>query len=206
MDNSQIVLWGRTIERLLTVGFSGLSIVLGWSLFKARLLKDQTAEFTSKSWTLRLERVGPGIFFALFGVLGLLYAQMHPLHLTGDDKARSSAESRGGIEVNYSGPGRDDARNELRAINTIDSIAIPAAEAHPNSGERAAVEKAKTILDSRKQYLLRLELGDSLARYEKWKTDAETDPSATSKLSRSDAEEFRRADELAKGTFLGADK
>jgi hypothetical protein len=71
MDNSQIVLWGRTVERLLTVGFSGLSIVLGWSLFKARLLRDQTAEFTSKSWTIRLERVGPGIFFALFGVLGL---------------------------------------------------------------------------------------------------------------------------------------
>jgi hypothetical protein len=206
MDNSEIVLWGRTIERLLTVGFSGLSIVLGWSLFKARLLKDQTAEFTSKSWTIRLERVGPGIFFALFGVLGLLYAQQHPLHLTGYDKDHSSSENQSGFEVNYSGPGRDEARNELRAINTIDAIAIPAAEAHPNDGERAAVEKAKAILDSRKQYLLRLELGDSLARYEKWKAEADTDPSATSRLSRADAEQFRRADELAKGTFLGAEK
>jgi hypothetical protein len=206
MDNSQIVLWGRTIERLLTVGFSGLSIVLGWSLFKARLLKDQTAEFTSKSWTIRLERVGPGIFFALFGVLGLLYAQMHPLHLTGNDQGHSSTENQSGFEVNYAGPGQDQVRNEVRAINTIDAIAIPAAEAHPNGGERAAVEKAKTILDSRKHYLLQLELGDGLGRYEKWKTEAENDPSATSKLSRSDAEAFRQADELAKGTFLGVDK
>jgi hypothetical protein len=153
-----------------------------------------------------LERVGPGIFFALFGILGLLYAQMHPLHLAGDDRARSSGENQSGFEVNYAGPGRDEAQNELRAINTIDAIAVPAAEAHPNSGERAAVEKARAILDSRKQYLLHLELGDALTRYEKWKTEADRDPSATSKLSRSDAEEFRRADELARGTFLGIDK
>ena len=100
----------------------------------------------------------------------------------------------------------DEARNELRAINTIDAIAIPAAEARPNSGERAAVEKARAILDSRRQYLLHLELGDALTRYEKWKTETDSDPSAMSKLSRSDAEEFRRADELARGTFLGVDK
>jgi hypothetical protein len=108
--------------------------------------------------------------------------------------------------VNYAGGGRDEARNELRAINTIDAIAIPAAEAHPNSGDRPAVEKAKAILDARKQYLLRLELGDSLAHYEKWKADSATDPSVTNRLSQAEAEEFRRADELAKGTFLGVEK
>jgi hypothetical protein len=86
------------------------------------------------------------------------------------------------------------------------SLSLSAAEAHPNSGDRAAVEKAKAILDARKQYLLRLELGDSLAHYEKWKADAATDPSVTSRFSRAEAEEFRRADELAKGTFLGVEK
>ena len=210
MNSEHIVLWGRTLERLLIVLFSGLSLVLGWSLFKVRLLRDQTAEFTGKGWTIRLERVGPGIFFALFGVIGLVFSVSHPLNLDTNgnrDGSRSGSVSQAdGLEITWAGGGQDVIRNELRAINTIEAVAIPSALVRPNPGEKEALDRAREILDARKTYLLRVELGDSLTRYETWKNDAEKDPSALSRLTKSQSDEFRKADDLAKGTFLGADK
>ena len=211
MDGVQVVLWGRTVERLLVVLFSGLSLVLGWNLFRVRLLKDQTAEFTSKGWTIRLERVGPGVFFALFGVVGLIFAVAHPLDIGANSKRGAAVGAAGsevseGLEINFSGPEKDAARNELRAINTIEALALPAALPRPNPGEKEALSRAKGVLDMRKAYLLRIEAGDSLARYEKWKKEEETDPAAPSRLSKSESDEFRKVDDLVKGTFLGADK
>lgn len=65
----------RTIERILIVLFGGLSIVLGWNLFRAGVVADQRADLEGASFTVRLIRVGPGVFFALFGA-GILVMAM----------------------------------------------------------------------------------------------------------------------------------
>ncbi len=66
-SNNTVIEYGRVIERLLIVTFGGLSLVLGWNLFRASIFKSQEAEFSTGSVKIKLIRVGPGVFFALFG-------------------------------------------------------------------------------------------------------------------------------------------
>ena len=158
MDSVNVLMWGRTVERLLIILFSGLSMVLGWNLFSVRLLKDQTAEFSTKDWKIRLERVGPGVFFALFGAAGFIFAVSHPLNIKEGVYAPRS-EATQGLEANWLGGGKDALRGELRAINTVELLAIPALIAHENPGEKEALDRARQVLEARKAYLLRVELG-----------------------------------------------
>lgn len=52
------------MERLAIVGLSGLSLVLGWDLFRRGVLNAQNADLKAHGWSIRLQRVGPGVFFA----------------------------------------------------------------------------------------------------------------------------------------------
>lgn len=79
MEDNIVFIW-RGIERLLIVGVGGLSIFLGYSLFlKIPQKDDGSGEFKFPGGiSVVLSRVGPGIFFALFGssVIGMaIYAQ-----------------------------------------------------------------------------------------------------------------------------------
>ena len=60
----------RGAERIIIVLIGGASIWMGWRLFAA-LGGDasQSAEFGGASLTIKLQKVGPGVFFALFGSL-----------------------------------------------------------------------------------------------------------------------------------------
>ena len=40
----QVLYWARALERLLAVTFSGVSLVLGWNLFRVGILSDQQAQ------------------------------------------------------------------------------------------------------------------------------------------------------------------
>lgn len=76
-----IFAWGRVIERLFIVGFSGLSMVLGWNLFVRGILVDQEAEGSYKEWKITLRKIGPGVFFALFGCAVLAFSLAKPLEV-----------------------------------------------------------------------------------------------------------------------------
>lgn len=72
MDTSTLVLaLMRPIERLLAVGIGGLSIYLGYRMFLA--LPEHTDAsgrvILPGGVDVRLSRIGPGAFFALFGAL-----------------------------------------------------------------------------------------------------------------------------------------
>jgi len=60
----------RFIERILAVIIGGISVYLGYRLFlKVPEQKDSDGKITfPKDITIVLNRVGPGVFFALFGV------------------------------------------------------------------------------------------------------------------------------------------
>jgi hypothetical protein len=207
------MIWGRILERLLIVSFSGISLILGWNLFKIRLLKDQTAEFSIKDWRIRLERVGPGVFFALFGIAGLISSAVHPLSITGGLPAKTSlsetatsekgAGSPAGLDINYAGSAFDSAADEVRAINTVEQFGVPSAMPQANPGEKEALGRAVSLLEARKQVLLQAEFGSALAQYEKWKADADQDPGSLGRLSPSDSTQFRKIDQLAHGTLAG---
>lgn len=68
MEELLTIEW-RGIERLMVVGFGGLSIYLGYLLFiKVPTYKDADGKVTIPGGiVVVLTRVGPGVFFALFG-------------------------------------------------------------------------------------------------------------------------------------------
>ena len=70
----------RMIERLLGVILGGLSIILGFFLFK--LIPHQTdseGKFIFPGGSVHLTRTGPGIFFALFGCLIIFWSFTNPI-------------------------------------------------------------------------------------------------------------------------------
>lgn len=81
MTTEQILALGRVAERALICGFAGISLILGWNLFRVGVVSNQSADFNTKGWKANLKRVGPGVFFALFGSSVLAIALRSPLEL-----------------------------------------------------------------------------------------------------------------------------
>lgn len=69
--DAELVIGLRFAERLLAVAIGGLAILLGYRLFRSvPEAKDSEGRVTlSKDFTVVVSRVGPGVFFALFGVI-----------------------------------------------------------------------------------------------------------------------------------------
>jgi hypothetical protein len=81
MTIDEILALGRVVERLLVCVFAGTSLGYGWNLFRVGIVGDQSAEFGGAGWKANLRKVGPGVFFALFGALVLVFALRSPLDL-----------------------------------------------------------------------------------------------------------------------------
>lgn len=66
----------RSRERLLALALAGVSIVLGFFLFlfSPDLPNEATADIEYLSNKLMIANVGPGIFFALFGAITIVYS------------------------------------------------------------------------------------------------------------------------------------
>jgi hypothetical protein len=77
----QILVTGRVIERILVCVFAGASLLCGWNLFRVGVVTEQSAGFSGKGISANLRRVGPGIFFALFGSIVLSLALRAPLDI-----------------------------------------------------------------------------------------------------------------------------
>lgn len=72
----------RMFERILVVLFGGLSIYLGYRLFfHLPMEKRSGGELTFPGMKIVLTRVGPGVFFAAFGSVVLLYSLTNPIRV-----------------------------------------------------------------------------------------------------------------------------
>ncbi len=80
----EIVQW-RAIERIFSILVGGFSIAFGWHLFLKGVVQEQTAEIEGHSVKVRLQKVGPGVFFGIFGAAMITYVAT--------TKAEFSAES-----------------------------------------------------------------------------------------------------------------
>jgi hypothetical protein len=69
----------RAIERILIVAIAGVCIVLGWKLFDKNLDAAGQADLSSAGLRVTLKRIGPGVFFALFGASILIVSLSHPV-------------------------------------------------------------------------------------------------------------------------------
>lgn len=125
MPIDQAILF-RGSERLLVCLFAGGCLILGWDLFRRGVDLAQRADFKGSGFTIRLERVGPGIFFALFGAATLAVSLRSPLSFpmaASSEAEKSNAGSgkraiRGG-SFEFLGGDRDYRLRVAQSINSL---------------------------------------------------------------------------------------
>jgi hypothetical protein len=118
----------RFIERLVCVLLGGMAIYLGYRLFRDVPQMTDSSGKVVLPWNISVAvtRVGPGVFFALFGVVAVGTSLVMPLRLSGAD----AMPRRGSEQVVYLSPPlaaepsrRADARRllekEMHLLNSI---------------------------------------------------------------------------------------
>lgn len=178
----------RVIERLLAVIIGGLSIYLGYRLFiKVPEQKDSEGKVTLPGdISIVLSRVGPGVFFSLFGAAVVVVSLQQNLTLDVTNKASVTAESSektSNVNVRYMGEGgepspakRDALRAEVRRtiaeLNKLPTL-LPS-----NVPPSRRIDVTQAVRDS-KLALMRTvwdaDWGDFL-KFRNWVNDGETDP------------------------------
>lgn len=115
--------WGRVIERLFIVGFSGMSMLLGWNLFVRGVVVEQEAEGVFKDWKITLRKVGPGVFFALFGSAVLVFALNSPLTVApGAGVKKPNGENQ--AVITYFQKDSASLRKLVRTVNTLLAVEV----------------------------------------------------------------------------------
>lgn len=93
----------RAVERILAVSISGMSIYLGYRMFcQMPKLKDGEGRFKLPGGvSIYISRVGPGVFFALFGAVVLAISFYQSVEYRPDGSYRGVTE--GGAAASYNG-------------------------------------------------------------------------------------------------------
>jgi hypothetical protein len=127
----------RFVERILAVAIGGMAIYLGYRLFvKVPESRDSQGRLVLP-WniTIILSRVGPGVFFALFGALVVAYALHASVSFTREtipsELGTASAEREifGGMTPtagNATAAARLSARSHIEFLNSLSLRLLPA--------------------------------------------------------------------------------
>ena len=206
MSDTQILIFARALERLIVVGFSGISIVLGWNLFRVRMVKDQTADFTAKEIRIRLARVGPGIFFALFGMGGLLFSLARPVDVTFSPSATQTAarESASGTpsSIRYGAATPADLRRQVVAINTVKAVCGTTVAGNRTERETAAQAEAREVLERLRRQMLISRFGADFDWYLKTRDEIIAQPTKLDELGSANRTKYLDIDAEATASLL----
>lgn len=120
--------------------FAGLSVYLGWYLFRAGIFSEQKSEFKAIGIWIKLQKVGPGVFFALFGVAVLIHSISSPFDfkiqpysgVTKNDSTNNRIENKTSkpkqndfvFEGSYFKQDQEQYLKLAKSINTIKQIYI----------------------------------------------------------------------------------
>lgn len=120
MDASELTIVFRGIERLGIVLVSAIGIYMGAKLFLKGVVTEQSANLMGAGWSIHLQKVGPGIFFALFGSAILIYAVSSPVFIpTGEN---GGDETGSGISYLGSQENMSTYRDIAKATNLIQKV------------------------------------------------------------------------------------
>lgn len=78
VENELVVIVFRGVERLLISVGGIISIWLGYKLFNKALPTNGSFDGGIGTWSIRMQNIAPGVFFALFGAASLIFSIMHP--------------------------------------------------------------------------------------------------------------------------------
>jgi hypothetical protein len=193
MTTDQILVVGRVVERLLICLFGGLSLALGWNLFRVGVLDQQSASLETTGWRVELKRVGPGTFFALFGCVVLAISLHSPLTLgpeirtltpsPTDKPVANTGQRQYGVDVDPT-----IAKQWVASLNTVFAIATPDKF---QSSEKQAIGRSVADLTNLRNALVMKQFGsDRFAEYESTKSRFDQDPSALSPSERARLQEI----------------
>jgi hypothetical protein len=123
----------RAVERILAIAIGGLSILLGYRLFLAIPEQRDGSGTFRLPWNISvgLARVGPGVFFALFGAAVVGYSLHGAVHIVarGPDEHSAVWDVEGtGVVAATSGTQsmlsaqRLNRRGEVEFLNTLDRM------------------------------------------------------------------------------------
>jgi hypothetical protein len=111
----------RFAERLTAVVIGGLAIYMGYRLFIAvPEIKDSSGNF-KLPWntSIALTRVGPGVFFALFGSAAVCLTLARPLKMEPNGGKVTYASTRAADVPRSNADGRALLRREMAYLNTL---------------------------------------------------------------------------------------
>lgn len=165
----------RLLERVVAVMIGGMSIYLGYRLFLKVPAQTDSGGKVTLPWNMSviLSRVGPGVFFALFGtvVVGLSFYRQ----IQYGDLARPGFFGAVSNVSDTSADAREDARRMLRrdiaVLNTLSSQLNPGLSPQDRSIALAAIARIKfELMDP-----LWGEWGDK-TKFQQWMDAGEPDP------------------------------
>jgi hypothetical protein len=117
----------RAVERIMAIVVGGLAIVLGYRLFLAVPEQRDGSGTFRLPWniTVGLARVGPGVFFALFGAAVVGYSLHGSMRITlGSGSGVNEVNAVGAMPVTSGGRSvqaeRLNLRGEIEFLNTLD--------------------------------------------------------------------------------------
>jgi hypothetical protein len=211
-DPSAVSAWTRGLERLAVVGLSGLSLILGWDLFRRGVVNAQSADLKGHGWSVRLQRVGPGIFFALFATVAFVSAISHPLEITSGKKTEQESKTDGAdistvttedqTITNAAKAGTSTDRDVIAAINTFHLIVLPRASKGSDTSETAAISNADRTLDSYKKALMFQHFGQMSIQFYSIHDKVPSNPAILQKQTSAFQDRYSEIEGWDKDTFL----
>lgn len=179
----------RVVERVLAVVIGGLSIFLGYRLFiKLPDQKDSSGKvILPGDISIFFSRVGPGVFFSLFGAAVVVVSLQHGLELDLANKSNVTAESTektANLKVRYMGGGdgeldpakrdalRAEARRTIAELNKLPTMLAANVPASRRTDVAQAVRDSRLALIG---MVWDADWGD-FSKFRNWVNDGETDP------------------------------
>lgn len=134
-DPVTLMVLGRIVERSFIAAGGLLALWFGYRLFSIISTDRSRAELEGAGFALKAERIGPGIFFALFGACLLGYALSTQISITssidvrdlvaaGEDEPRQAAPQALAMSISGFSPSQTaEAPPAIVAVNTLAGIA-----------------------------------------------------------------------------------
>lgn len=120
IDANTLLLW-RAVERFASVAIGGLAIYLGYRLFMSleqRVEEGEAKLFLPGDVSVYVGRVGPGIFFAMFGAGILIMSFLSPLNVVAGGTPGPAA----GVEAAAAASGAAQSEGGDRATASISYV------------------------------------------------------------------------------------
>lgn len=175
----------RFLERITAVVIGGMAVYFGFRLFQeVPEHKDGTGKFVLP-WDISIvmTKIGPGVFFALFGVGAVCLALIRPLEISSQRPKHSGEEEEPSIYYvtlpSVDQTARSDARallrREIAVLNTIPSLLRPNLPEHELDSIKRRIARVKLLLIRPVWGNPEEGFGD-ISKFEHWVRTGEPDP------------------------------